>query len=121
MRMYEKLLILSIEYLSYKKKRKNIRNTLIYMNIKELALWIIDTDRRLISLNAFIENKALHPSDIAKKSGRSIQNISRALHELEKKELVQSIDDKTTWKKYLLTRKGEKTLDEVDKILTKGL
>lgn len=87
------------------------------MNIRQIALWIIDTDRRLITLKAFTKQRALHPADIAKKSGRSIQNISRALHEMEKKGIVRSIDEKTTWKKYLLMTKGEKVLDEVSKIL----
>jgi len=50
------------------------------MDIKQIALWVIDVDRRLITLRAFSEEKFLHPSDIAKENHRSIQNISRAMH-----------------------------------------
>ena len=87
------------------------------MDITQIALWVIDVDRRLITLRAFSEEKVFQPSDIAKVSGRSIQNISRALHEMEKKSIVKGIDEKSTWRKYLLTDKGEKVLDEVRKIL----
>jgi len=89
------------------------------MDIKQIALWVIDVDRRLIALRAFSKEKVLHPSDIAKEGGRSIQNISRALHEMEEKGIVKGIAEKNTWKKYLLTVEGEKVLDEVGKILGK--
>lgn len=92
---------------------------MISMDDKDIALWIIDTDRRAIALKAFAESRVLHAADIAKKNGRSIQNISRALHELEKKDIITSIDEKTTWKKYLLTAKGEKILEKVNEILPK--
>ncbi len=86
------------------------------MDIKKSALWVIDTDRRLITIKAFNKVKILHPSDIAKDNHRSIQNISRALHELEEQGIVEGIDQKTTWRKYLLTDKGKKTLKEIEKI-----
>ena len=44
------------------------------MDIKQSALWIIDVDRRLITIKAFNKEKILHPSDIAKDNNRSIQN-----------------------------------------------
>ncbi len=87
------------------------------MDIKQRALWVIDTDRRLITIKAFSKERILHPSDIAKDSNRSIQNISRALHELEEQGIVEGIDQKTTWKKYLLTDKGKRTLREIEKII----
>ena len=87
------------------------------MDTKQSALWVIDVDRRLITIKAFNKEKILHPSDIAKDSHRSIQNISRALHELEEKGIVKGIDQKTTWRKYLLTDKGKKTLIEIEKII----
>ena len=86
------------------------------MNIKESALWVIDVDRRLITIKAFKKEKILHPSDIAKENNRSIQNISRAIHELESQEIIKPIDEKVTWKKYILTDKGKKVLDEIEKI-----
>ena len=86
------------------------------MDIKESALWVIDVDRRLITIRAFKKEKILHPSDIAKENNRSIQNISRAIHELESQEILKPIDEKVTWRKYILTDKGKKVLDEIDKL-----
>ena len=86
------------------------------MDIKESALWVIDVDRRLITIKAFKKEKILHPSDIAKESHRSIQNISRAIHELESQEILKPIDEKVTWRKYILTEKGKKVLNEIEKI-----
>ena len=87
------------------------------MDIRKIALWVIDVDRRLITLQAFSRENALHPSDISKECDRSIQNISHALHEMEEKGVVESIDEKSTWKKYMLTNNGKKILKEVEKIL----
>jgi len=85
------------------------------MDIKESALWVIDVDRRLITILAFKKEKILHPSDIAKENNRSIQNISRAVHELENKGMLNPIDEKVTWRKYILTNKGKKVLNEIEK------
>ena len=84
------------------------------MDIKESALWIIDVDRRLITIRAFKKEKILHPSYIAKKNNRSIQNISRAVHELETQGILKPIDEKVTWRKYILTEKGKKVLNEIE-------
>jgi predicted transcriptional regulator len=86
------------------------------MDIKESALWVIDVDRRLITINAFKKEKILHPSDIAKENNRSIQNISRAVHELENQGILKPIDEKVTWRKYILTEKGKKVLNEIERI-----
>ena len=86
------------------------------MDIKESALWVIDVDRRLITIKSFKKEKILHPSDIAKENHRSIQNISRAIHELESQEILKPIDEKVTWRKYILTEKGKKVLNEIEKI-----
>ena len=86
------------------------------MDIKESALWVIDVDRRLITIRAFKKEKILHPSDIANENNRSIQNISRAVHELESQGILKPIDEKITWRKYILTDKGKKVLNEIGKI-----
>jgi len=86
------------------------------MDIKEIALWVIDVDRRLITIRAFKKEKILHPSDIAKENNRSIQNISRAVHELENQGILKHIDEKVTWRKYILTDKGKKVLNEIEKV-----
>lgn len=89
------------------------------MDIKELALWVIDVDRRLFTLKAFKKDKILHPSIIAKECDRSIQNISRAIHELEEQSIVKPIDKKISWRKYMITEKGKKVLNEIEKIYNK--
>lgn len=86
------------------------------MSITESALWVIDVDRRLITIKAFQKQKILQPSDIAKENKRSIQNISRAIHELEKENILQPIDTKVTWRKYILTEHGRKVLKAIEKI-----
>ena len=87
------------------------------MDIKQEALWVIDVDRRLITLRAFRKSTVLHPSDISKDVGRSTQNISHALHEMEERGIVENIDEKSTWKKYMLTSDGKKILKKVEEIL----
>ena len=87
------------------------------MALKQDALWVIDIDRRLITLRAFKKRKILHSSIIANEVGRSVQNISHALHEMEDKGIVESIDEKNTWHNYMLTKNGERILKEVEKIL----
>jgi predicted transcriptional regulator len=87
------------------------------MDVKKIALWVIDVDRRLITIRAFKKEKILHPSDIAKENHRSIQNISRAIHELEHKGILKPIDEKVTWRKYILTDEGKKVISEIEKIL----
>ena len=86
------------------------------MDIKKSALWVIDVDRRLITIRAFKKEKILHPSDIANENNRSIQNISRAVHELEAQGILKPIDEKVTWRKYILTDKGKKVLNEIEKL-----
>jgi predicted transcriptional regulator len=85
------------------------------MDIRESAIWVIDVDRRLVTIRAFKKEKILHPSDIAKENNRSIQNISRAIHELEAQGILEPLDKKRTWRKYLLTDKGKKVLTEIEK------
>ena len=86
------------------------------MDIKQIALWVIDVDRRLITIKAFNKEKILHPSEVAKENHRSIQNISRAVHELETQGILKPIDEKVTWRKYILTERGEKVLNEIEKL-----
>ena len=87
------------------------------MDIRKDALWVIDVDRRLITIRAFMKSTVLHPSDISRDVGRSTQNISHALHEMEDRGIVENIDEKSTWKKYMLTDDGKKILKKVEEIL----
>jgi DNA-binding MarR family transcriptional regulator len=54
-------------------------------------------------------------ADIAHETNRSTQNISRALKELQEKELIECLTpEKTTWKKYVLTDLGKEILKKLD-------
>ena len=112
---YENLLE-NIKYLFFIKPKIILESRWgVFIDIKDSALWVIDVDRRLVTIRAFKKEKILHPSDIAKENKRSIQNISRAIHELEAQGILELINEKRTWRKYLLTDKGKKVLNEIEK------
>lgn len=53
------------------------------------------------------ENELIKASQIAEKTGRSLQNISHAIRELEEQGLIECLTpEKHTWKRYILTEKG---------------
>ena len=82
-------------------------NTEEYMSTEELILNIIKADRRLIVMKSIDDNNLIKASDIAAKTGRSLQNISLAIRELEKYGLVKCITpEKSTWKRFIFTEKG---------------
>ena len=80
----------------------------------ELTRWALSVDRRVLVMRALDTNSAFSASDIASRSGRSVQNISRALHELEEQGLIECLTpDKPSWKRYLLTPRGRTVLDDL--------
>lgn len=82
--------------------------------LRELVDFILSVDRRYFVMKEFQDRKVLQASHIAKKVGRSLQNCSRALKELEKKEIVIPINPgKGSWKRYVLSEKGKKLLNEL--------
>ncbi len=86
------------------------------MSTDELVRWMIDVDRRLIAIKAFKDRPAVKASEVAESSGRSIQNISHALNEMEEKGLVEGVmPDKHSWRKYMLTVEGHNILEELEK------
>ena len=81
-------------------------------NLQELVDFILSVDRRYLVIKEFQEHKILQASHIAKKVGRSLQNCSRALKELEKNEIVILLTpEKESWKRYILSEKGKKLLN----------
>jgi len=83
--------------------------------INELLMWVISVDRRLILMEAMKSHTVFKASDIAHETNRSTQNISRALHELEDKGLIECLTpEKTTWKKFILTDMGKEILKKLD-------
>ncbi|NYT19513.1 MAG: winged helix-turn-helix transcriptional regulator [Methanosarcinales archaeon] len=84
-------------------------------SIQDLLKWVISVDRRLILMEAMKKHNVVKASDIAHETGRSTQNISHALKELEDKQLVECLTPgKNTWKKYILTDLGKELLKELD-------
>lgn len=80
----------------------------------ELINFILSVDRRYIVIKEFQHSKMLQASHIAKKVGRSLQNCSRALKELEGRGIVTPISPgKKSWKRYTLTEKGKNLLSEL--------
>jgi DNA-binding MarR family transcriptional regulator len=84
------------------------------MEIADLVKWVLCVDRRVLVMREVHQNDVIKPSEIAERSGRSIQNISRAIHELEEHELIECLTpEKRTWKRYILTDKGKKVFEEL--------
>jgi len=78
---------------------------------QELVNFILSVDRRLLTLKEFQYEPLLMATDISEKVGRSLQNISRGLKELEKKNVVACVNPESqTWKRYILTETGKQIL-----------
>jgi CBS domain-containing protein len=88
----------------------------VIVNIQKLCGWVIQTDRRLIVLQAFKREPFVNAAELAQKTTRSVQNISIALNELEGKGLIVQIDkNRRSWKKFQLSEIGHKVLTEIDR------
>ncbi|KXS41371.1 winged helix DNA-binding protein [Methanolobus zinderi] len=84
-------------------------------SIDEVPKWIVSVDRRLILVEYLKTNKIAKASDIAQKTNRSVQNISRALKEFESRGLLECLTpEKSTWKRYVLTDSGRQVLKKMD-------
>lgn len=92
------------------------------IGLRELVKWTIRSDRRLVTIRSFKGRQYARVSEIAKHTGRSIQNISTALKELERKGLVEQLEPgRRTWKKYGLTFQGRSLLENVERELSVGM
>ena len=90
--------------------------------MRETVRWAIMSDRRLVTLRFFLRSQYPSASEISKDTGRSIQNISTALRELEGKDIVSQLEPgRKTWKKYSLTPVGKSLLDQVERELSAGM
>lgn len=90
--------------------------------IRETAKWVIDSDRRLVTLRCFRRGQFLGASEIAQETSRSIQNVATALKELESRKIVSQLEPgRRTWKKYALTSIGKSVLDSVERELSAGM
>jgi len=84
------------------------------MEITELAKWVMSVERRVLVIREVFQSNVIKPSEIAGRSGRSVQNISRAVRELEENGLIECLTpEKRTWKRYILTVKGKQVFQEL--------
>lgn len=91
-------------------------------SMKDTVRWIIMSDRRLVTLRCFAHNQYLGASEIARETGRSIQNVGTALKELDERKVVSLLEPgRKTWKKFGLTSTGKSVLDMVERELSVGM
>lgn len=91
-------------------------------SMKDTVRWIIMSDRRLVTLRCFTHSQYLGASEIARDTGRSIQNVGTALKELEGRKVVSALEPgRKTWKKFGLTSAGKRMLDQVERELSVGM
>jgi len=86
------------------------------MEIDEATKWVLSVDRRVLVMKEIHENGLIKAAEIAEKTGRSLQNISRALRELEEHGLIECLTpEKHTWKRFILTKKGIQIFEKLRK------
>lgn len=86
------------------------------INLNELTIWVMGVDRRFSVMKAVHENELIKASEIADRTGRSLQNISQAMRELEEQGLIKCINpEKHTWKRFILTQKGAQVFEKLKK------
>ncbi len=86
------------------------------MEIDELTKWVLSVDRRVIVMKELHRNEIIKTSEIAEKTGRSLQNVSRAIRELKECGMIECLTpDKHTWKRFILTKKGIKVFETLRK------
>lgn len=84
------------------------------MEIDDLTKWIITVDRRMLVMKTLHEHGIIKASEVAEKTGRSLQNISHALRELEEYGLIECLTpEKHTWKRYVLTENGSLVFEKL--------
>jgi CBS domain-containing protein len=84
--------------------------------LQDICEWVIQTDRRLLVLQAFKKEPFVNAAELAERTDRSVQNISIALKELEEKGLIVHIGKtRRSWKKFQLSKFGHKVLTAIDR------
>lgn len=82
--------------------------------VEDATRWVLSVDRRLIVMKALEATEAFSASEIAERTGRSVQNVSRAIDELEERGLIECLTpEKHSWKRYLLTETGKTVIDDL--------
>lgn len=79
---------------------------------KELYGYVITSKIRSKILQSLSKKSPMLQSEIAKKIKRKQQDISKAVYQLEKENLVECLTpDKGSYKAYIITRLGKEVLD----------
>jgi predicted transcriptional regulator len=78
------------------------------LDIEEGVKWVLSVDRRMLVMKEAHKNGVIRATELAELTGRSVQNISHAIHELEEADLVECLTpEKSSWKRYVLTDLGK--------------
>lgn len=97
-------------------------DTMSVRDAQELVKWVIQSDRRLVTLRCFKHSQFLGASEISQATGRSVQNASTALSELEGRGIVEQLEPgRRTWKKHRMTKMGKEVLEYVERELSAGM
>lgn len=76
--------------------------------------WVLSVDRRMLVMREAHENGVIRAAELAERTGRSTQNISHAIHELEEVGLMECLTpDKNSWKRYILTDLGKVVYEDL--------
>jgi len=83
--------------------RKDTKSLYGYITTSKLRLGILET---------LYKNATLRQTEIAKKLNQKQQNISKAVYDLEKVELIECLNpDKPAWKSYMITNLGKEVYE----------
>jgi predicted transcriptional regulator len=86
-----------------------------WIAVDDLSKWVLGVERRVLVMKALETPGAFSAADIAISCDRSVQNISRAIRELEGRGLIECLTPgKRTWKRYILTGSGKSVLEELN-------
>ena len=79
---------------------------------KSLYGYVVSSKLRYNILNQLYSSPSLRQSEIATKLKQKQQNISKAVYDLEKAELIECLTpNKKAWKSYMITTTGKEVID----------
>ena len=83
--------------------------------LEEDTKWVLGVDRRLVVIRALDTDGAFSASGGGREDeGRSVQNVSRAMDEMETMGLIECLTpEKHSWKRYILTERGKKVIHDL--------
>ncbi len=83
-------------------------------DLEDEIKWVLGVDRRMLVMKEAHENGVIRATHLAELTGRSVQNICHAIHELEGVGLIECLTpEKSSWKRYILTDIGKKVYESL--------